>query len=545
MRAVLPYWPHLALGVLALAFSLASPVLRAALAPVPKAVARALLAIVAIAVGLRAFVVPWTVFSSEYLIYAQLEADLPPASGTISPQNMPGRRAILDLLSAFMRVDVQTLSLLNLVLAALAILAAFAAVWLLTRGHAPSALAAAAVMALDPVHARLTGDWDIGVLMGLCQWIALLGVLVHLRLGRTEGLLLAGAAAVYCVFVKPDSSLGLLAIASLWLVAEKTPAVVPEPRRRRALLFAATALWLLASALALRAIVHADAHYMKLNLGIGPERYAYFLEKLPGTLFVRNPLLNAIYTPGCLPLLWFVGLAFVAARKPREYAWIPLLVVVVLFRVFYDYVDWGADEAQKGNLRWLFHVQVATFTLAGVGAGWLWTRLGERPIRWALPVLGVLSVLPTHDFWTHRWTYQRESDFVLEAVHELPRPCLLTHAANPGGVDASYLLGFLARVEGWGSVPVAALDSLPPEADLSCAYYFEGLRCFTQYPGDAPGTLHEPCQRAHERFAFEPVRTEQAPFEPFCGRPGRGSVASFGFYRLRPLAPPEPSVADR
>lgn len=535
-----PWWSRFALLALIAALWMAWRGLREVVRTIPRSVAGVLLGVTAVGTAIRAFVVPWTVFRSEYVGYVQIETDLALLEDMPKAvQTMPGRGAILELLSFVFPLSVNTLSVLNVALAALAIVAAFLAAWLLSKEHAPTALATSAVIAFDPVHARLSGDMDVNVLMGLCQWLALVGVLLHLRTRRTAGLALAGAAAVFCVFVKLDGVMGLMGVLLLWVLGYRAPGPDPEPRRHRWLYVGGAVVWVAVSVLVLRSIVQRDTHYVSTQVALGPERYWHYLAQLRENFFTRNPYVHPTYTPMFVPLLCLIGVIPGLLRRWREFVWIPVLLAAVLYRVFYDHLDWADDLAQKGNLRWLFHVHLPWFLAAGLGAGWLWDSLRGTRLRWVLPVLGALSLLPTADFWTHRWSYQRETDLIVEAIRTLEPPCAVIDASVDREIHygASYALDSLMRLEGWGHVPLAHPDQMPPGTDLGCAYYFEGLGCYVRTREDTDPTdasLRGYCQTVRDQFTLEPLRTEHMIYEPFCGHPSRQPEVTVGFHRLKP-----------
>jgi len=529
------WWSRIAFWSFAAALVAAAPSLRNAWRDLPAAVRRGTWAIAAAGVVLRLVVVPFTVFRSEYALYSQLQTDLALLDDIARPPwHVPGRGALFEFVSTFVPLTYGVVDALNVAAAALSIVVAGFCAYLLT-GRTVAGLACSALLAFDPVHARLTGDGDVTQVMGLGLWVVLAGVLTDLRRASSTALLLSAAAAAWTLSTKLDAAFPIAGVGLLFVATRGAPRTWLGVGRRRLAAVAGAAGMLVASLLVIRSIARADASFHAGQLSFTAAQHLQWLEDLPGLLFAVNPFVHAAYTPMAVPFLAVVGLvAGFVTLGWRAFAWIPATYLLVVYRVFFNHVDWASEEAMKGNLRWLFHGHLPWFLAAAIGVDVV-VRWLPRYARAVVPAAVLLSTLPTADFWTHRWTLQREHDFVRARLETAAPPCaVMTAWKEPVPYNPTAIFEGLGPLTRWRGVPVAHPDALPAGASLTCAEYFEGLGCYVRR-GDPPddfAKLRPACAAIRARFELVPIQTLDTTFEQFCGHPVRQTGMTFGFYRL-------------
>lgn len=521
--------------------------------PLTRPTLAALAALVVVAAVLRGVVVPQEVFRGHYNALRQVRLDLDLLGGrdTSSPMLPGGHGVPLTWVSRVVGVGAQTYFGLNVTYGVLAVPVAFLALRTWLREDDRAALVGAALLALDPVHARCAASEDPMALAALCAWCGFLGLGLALRRDRAGWLLLTAAALAFSLAVKTDAALVVVGLAAVaWCDGLRGRWSRPADRAALALALA----WVAASLAAVGWSVarHPDYAQHRQYLGMPAVEYLINAAKFPFALLFHNPLVDPRYAPPATSLLAFVGLALGLRDRRRETAGWLLFLALLFVRIYQDFPlpfddTQGVNGGVKGDVRWNLHASVPWLTLAACGVQRvLALALAPWP-RAGLAALGLASLAPTAGFWQHRWTDQQEAGLVRAAAHVMPLPCALVTPWLAGArdrrspsVDPALPLVLLDLEDPrWRGVPrVGSADLGPPGVDArwSCAAFYRGLGCYVWPLGSRPpasqGERPE-CRRLFADGGLAPVRgsTLRAGYEDYSAFHVVSPVVELGFYR--------------
>ena len=539
-----------------LAFVVAAIVGAWALWPGARALPRATLAwlaaLVLVAAVLRGLWVPHTVFRGHYNALQQVRVDLKLMAGSdhTNPMMPGGHGAPLAWLARFVAVDAGVYFGLNVLYGILAVPVAFAALRTWFRGDDRAALGGAALLALDPVHARCSASEDPMALAALCAWCGFLGLALALRRGRAAWLLLAASALGFSLAVKTDSVMVAVGLAGVAL-CDGLRGRWTRPVDRAAL--AAALAWFAASLVALGWNVARHPDYLEHRQYLGMPALQYLLHAawFPVALVVHNPLIDPRYAPLATSLLVLLGIVLGLRGRWREVAgWLGCLAILFV-RVYQDFPlpfddALGMHGGVKGDVRWNLHASVPWLALAASGIQQACGYVRAPWARAALAALALAGLFPTRHFWRHQWADQREAGVVLAAARSLSVPCVLVTPRLEGAedhrtpfVDPTLPL-LLANLENprWRDVPRLHPEELAPDDPRRfCTVFYRGLGCYV-WPIDArpaPSRGERPeCRRLFVGGGLVPVRglTLRARYEDYSAFHVFSPVVELGFYRL-------------
>jgi hypothetical protein len=520
--------------------------------PLKRSARWALLLILAGAIVLRVGVAAPGMMRSNHNGYAQLVSDLQVlrAEGRWAPMVPPGKGAFVaaatwsPLISAERWFAVnQALGVLSVLLAALAL-----RVWLRSD---VAALAGAALLAFDPVHARLSASEVAMIPVGLLAWTGLAGLALFLRAGRRSGLWLWALSATLAVYVKLDAVLSVAGLGVLLVLARRgqeddlSARPSPAPWRRLAQLLAPLAVAVaLAAPLLWATLGDVEIADRRRYLGLPVGQLLLGLLRAPWDALTHNPLTALPYAPLAVSALVVAGLWLAWRARDREViAW--LIVLAVLFARVFGAAPLPFDEGwAKGDVRWNLHASVPWLALAALGARGVWEGLKRPWARALVLALAALSWLPAVPYLRARWSDQREADLVLRVARTRTAPALIVSASPKIGapqlssaarrrVPALDRPLSLLELGPWRGVPSVAASPMvgPMAAALDGeVLYYQGLACYFDAPdGQA---LHPACQRARDTLELEPWAVERLPYEPYSAYRVRVEEVELGFYRV-------------
>ena len=511
------------------------------------------LAVLVLAAAVRGLLVPHTVFRGHYNAFHQVRIDLGLIDGRDATGLMlPGGHGVpLMWLSRVVAVGPGVYFGSNVLYGVIAVPVAFLALrtWLREDDHA--ALVGAALLALDPVHARVAASEDPMALATLCAWCGFLGLSMALRRGKIAWLVLTATALAFSLAVKTDSLLVALGLAAV-ACCEGLRGRWSRPLERATV--AAALAWFTASVAAVGWSVahHPDYMQHRQYLGMPGLQYLDHAAGFPLALLLHNPLIDPRYAPVATSLLAFLGLALGLRDRRREgVGWLVFLGLLFV-RIYEDFPlpfddALGVDGGVKGDVRWNLHASVPWLTLAAYGIQQVGLSLRGPWARAGLIALGLASLVPTRRFWIHLWTDQHEATLVRAAARALPSPCALVTPSLEGAqdrrtpfVDPALPLVLLdLEAPRWRSIPRLHTMDLGPVGEdprWHCAAFYRGLGCYV-WPIDARPSAAQAerpeCRQLFSGGGLAPVRglTLRTRYEDYSAIHVVSPVVEFGFYR--------------
>lgn len=404
----------------------------------------------------------------------------------------------------------------------------------LASPHRLAGLLAGTLLALWPIHARLSATDDQSVLIALLLAAAVALVVAADRAGGGSWLLAAWLAAGLAATTRPEPALALAPLGLLVLLQ-------PTSRRLqlRPLVLAGSAL-----VLALTGLVLYYTISKALRGGFDPSGglRAEHLLRLLG--FDGGSVLVPPRSPWLLTVCFSLGAAaaLVAGRgRPALWlaaGWLPALPTASLAR----------DDFITARYQMALVPMAAAATV--VGLIWLGGRMARRWPRLSRPVVPALAAVP---LLAAAWgclqpppepTFRREYRFFRSHIEEIPDDCrllLVRWNVDLGLGPPTHLTRLLATGHSW----LAVSDTLDP--DTACLVYWQPASCRASAPdpiSTANGLLPD-CQLVESRYRLEPLATTELPaITGFC-ETYRVDPVPIGFYRLRSRGPVEPSAEPR
>ena len=505
------------------------------------------------AIVLRVFVTPPGMMRSNHNGYAQLVSDLQVlrAEGRWAPMVPPGKGAFVAAATWAPVISAKRWFAINQALGVLSVLMAALALRVWLRSDA-AAVAGAALLAFDPVHARLSASEVAMIPVALLAWTGLAGLALFLRAGRRSGLWLWALSAALAVYVKLDALLSVAGLGVLLLLARRETEPSPSAglwRRRVQILAPLAVAAALAAPLLWAALGNAEVVGRRRYLGLPVGELLLGLLRAPWDALTHNPLTALTYAPVAVSALVVAGLWWAWRARDREViAW--LILLALLFARVFGTAPLPFDEGwAKGDVRWNLHASVPWLALAALGARGIWEGL-SRPwpgLLWAralLLALAALSWLPAAPYLRARWSDQREAELVLRVARTREPPALIVSASPKIGapelddaarrrVPALDRPLSLLELGPWRAAPSVAASPLvgPMAAALDGeVLYYQSLACYFDAPeGEA---LHPACQRAWDTLELEPWAVERLPYEPYSAYQVAVDEVELGFYRV-------------
>jgi hypothetical protein len=463
---------------------------RAAGGPLPALELAALTALLAIAVAARELLGPMTFLHENAHGVFRLEQ----FAGLVAERRpMAGQTALQQLAAALTPPTIASVPHVTAALAALsAPLTALTARALGLR--APAALSAGLLLALLPLHIRISASEDAFPVAATFLTAATLAAAVAAR-ARAPRWLIASL-----LFVALAGHFRPAMYAAALPLALAVPLCGGLPALRHAL--RAPATWLAPVAFLIAAADDIAAILTALG---GPTPLTAGWWSAPS---LRSwPLLDPAATPLWLPALAASGLALgLAAPRTRGAAlWLATLLTALTF-VYTSDNGWPA--AIRYSVAYAFILPLAA-ALA------LDAALARRPaLRLALPALvaalAATSLASRAPFVTHRYAQQRELDFQIAQVlpHLLSAPpgAIITPWPHLDGMQGTLLTTPL-REAGYRIVDPTAAAPLLTAPATAPLYWYRGLACFARPIRDsAVTTVTAPaCDAIEAQGPWEPV----------------------------------------
>lgn len=387
-------------------------------------------------------------------------------------------------------------------------------------GRRECGLAGASLLALWPVHARLSPTDDASILAALLVTTALALACLAERARPALGLVLAWLAGGLATVTRPECVCVLPVLAFLVLVKPETRKVQLGP-----LVLASAIVVIGASVAELWALVSGGLHTVAPGEPFST-RAVLGLAGMRGGSILGPPHSSVV-----LGLAFLVALVpSVRATRMRVLAWLAVGVALA----FPTAAMAGPGEV---TARYQLALVAMAAVVVGTGSVWLgrraaaaWPRAG-RPVLWvlvALPICaaawGVLHPPP-------RPTFRLEYAFFREHIESIPAGCRIVEVSwrnDLGLYTPTHLTGLLGLDHEW--VPVASLD---PEVS-GCLVYWRPSSCRTLSGESLPGGrgLLPECALVEEAYDLEPMFEASLPARTGFSETYAEDPVTVGFYRL-------------
>lgn len=410
-------------------------------------------------------------------------------------------------------------------------------VYCLARLSSPQRLAgllAGALLALWPIHARLSATDDQSVLIALLLAGAMALVVAADRAAAGSLLLAAWLAAGLAASTRPEPALALAPLGLLVLLQPTSRRLQLKP-----LLLAGSVLVLTLTGLVLYYTISTALRGGFDPSGVLRAEHLFRLLGVDGGSVLAPPRSSWLLT-----ICFAIGAAaaLVAGRgRPALWlaaGWLPALPT--------------ASLANDGLITARYQLALVPMAAAATAVGlvWLGGRLSRRWPRLSRPAVPVLVAVP---LLAAAWgclqpppepTFRREYRFFRNNIKQIPENCRLLEVrwdVDLGLGPPTHLTRLLATGHSW----LAVSDALDP--DTACLVYWQPASCrasATDPISTADGLLPD-CQLVESRYRLEPLATTYLPaITGFC-ETYRVEPVPIGFYRLRSRGPAEPSAEPR
>jgi hypothetical protein len=447
-----------------------------------------------------------------------------------------GVESLLYLVSFFTEASDRTLAALNVVAAALSVVALHGLVRVL-NGSPRSALTAALFLASSPLFLRFNHTFERLPVYLLLALVGLVTLLTFLRRRRTVDLVASMAAFVLAAQCRPEGFTILLPAAGLGAAAWHHVRTMDRASAWRLGLAACLTLALLA----------VPVYYMVVDkLPVAAEQLALRRHAWhPGS----NVFLNGSYTPLAWTLLAVVGLWLGDGLPWRARAWL-LATALLLTELFSAY---AIDPYHRSNARYYLASLPFYYILAAAGLhGALSRGLGLLPagvtarFSTGIRLVSTLAVaglsIGVGPRMLARTTVDQEYAFLAENLKRVPAGCTIVSAAaleDGGYLASSASVNASGREYRWRDLPMLQSFATPQtltDGDACAVFYLSG-NCSIEW-WHAPGCEEDPTSACrpflvHAGPALAEARLTNVPFR---GEVYRGESVKVGLYWLTPPA---------